>query len=312
MPRIIIGLGIAFLSAVACAQSPPTFRAGVSLVHVDVGVTENGDRIITGLSQDDFRVFDEGQAQVITGFLAEEQSLDLILLFDISSSMRIQVANIARAAREAFHELRQGDQVSVMTFTSRATVVSPLTTDLESVEHSIRGILDHKFRGNTQIREGIYEAADYFIGSERSQRRRAILVITDNIGGHKRSEAAVVTNLWEADAVLSGIVVPPRRSRGVSNDPFGLIGESLLAKMFAGIDGIAQKTGGDALHSDAPGAGLSQMMHRIRSRYSLYYRMPDGTPGSFRSIRVELASGAAVRFPGAHVSARRGYRLSQP
>ena len=72
-----------------------------------------------------------------------------------------------------------------MTFTSSAAVVSPFTTDLESVEHTIRGILDHHFRGNTQIREGIYQAADYFIRSERSQRRRAILVITDNMGGHK-------------------------------------------------------------------------------------------------------------------------------
>jgi hypothetical protein len=197
-------------------------------------------------------------------------------------------------------------------------VVSPFTTNLESTENEIRSILNHSFRGSTQIREGIYEAADYFIGSERSPRRRAILVITDNQGGHKRSEAAVVTNLWEADAVLSGIVVPPRRPRGlprppgVSNDPIGPIGERLLERLSAGIDGIAQKTGGDALHSDDPGADLAQTMHRIRSRYSLYYRMPDGTPGSFRTIRVDLASGAAARFPGANVSARRGYRLSQP
>ena len=199
-----------------------------------------------------------------------------------------------------------------MTFTSKATVVAPFTADLESVEHSIRGILDHRFRGNTQIREGIYEAANYFIGSERSQRRRAILVITDNFGGHKRSQTAVVTNLWEADAVLSGIVVPLRRPPGASNDPLGLLVEGLVAKMFAGIDEIAQKTGGDAIHSDDPGADLAQTMHRIRSRYSLYYRMPDGTPGSFRSIRVDLASGAVARFPGAYVSARRGYRLSKP
>jgi VWFA-related protein len=296
---------IAFLCAIACGQSPPTFTAGVSLVHVDAGVTGADERVVTGLSQNDFRIFDEGQARDITGFLAEEQPLDVILLFDVSGSMRIQVASIARAAHEAFHELRGGDRVAVMTFTSTATLASPFTTNFESIENDIRGILDHRFRGNTQIREGIYEAADYFIGSERSQRRRAILVITDNIGGHKRSEAAVVSNLWEADAVLSGIVVPPRKPLGAVIVPFS-------EKMFAGIDGIAQKTGGDALRSGTPGAGFSQMMHRIRSRYSLYYRMPDGRPGSVRSIHVELASDAKARFPGAHVSARRGYRLSQP
>ena len=63
---------VAFLCAIACGQSPPTFTAGVSLVHVDVGVTERDGRILTGLSQADFRVLDEGQAQVITGFLSEE------------------------------------------------------------------------------------------------------------------------------------------------------------------------------------------------------------------------------------------------
>ena len=303
---------MAVVSSFLCAQRPPTFRAEVSLVHVDAEVTVKDGRILTGLSQDDFRVFDEGQAQVITGFLAEEQLLDLILLFDISSSMRSQVARIASAARDAFHELREGDRVSVMTFTSRATVVSPFTTDLESVEHDIRGILNRRFRGDTQIREGIYEAANYFLENGRSQRRRAILIITDNFGGHKRSEAAVVSNLWEADAVLSGIVVPPWTPAGVPNGRFGPIGGRIVARMFAGIDGIAQKTGGDALHSDDPGAALTQLMHRIRSRYSLYYRMPDGKPGAFRSIRVELAADAKARFPDARVTARRGYRLRQP
>ncbi|MEO8050276.1 MAG: hypothetical protein ABI833_07650, partial [Acidobacteriota bacterium] len=201
-----------------------------------------------------------------------------------------------------------------MTFTSTAAVVLPFTTDLESVEYSIQGILDHRFRGSTQIREGIYEAADYFIGSERSPRRRAIVVITDNLGGHKRSEAAAVTNLWEADAVLSGIVTPrhiPRglpRPRGFPDDPIDPIAERLLERSSAGIDGIAQKTGGDALHSDAPGAALAEMMHRIRSRYSLYYRMPEGSPGSLRSIRVELSS-KSKGFPSGQVQARRGYRI---
>jgi len=55
----------------------------------------------------------------------------------------------------------------------------------------------------------------------------------------------------------------------------------------------------------------AEMMRRIRSRYSLYYPMPEGKPGSWRSIRAELTHDAQERFPGARVFARRGYRLSQ-
>jgi len=230
------------------------------------------------------------------------------LLFDTSGSMRNQVARVANAAREAFHELREGDKVCVMTFTSGANLVSPFTTDLDSVEHGMRGILNRPFRGGTQIREAIYEAANYFLATGRSQRRRAILIITDNLGGHKRSESAVVTNLWEADAVLSGIVVPPRRPRGSRNDP---LAELMLSKMFAGIDAIAEKTGGEALHSADPGSELTQMIHRIRNRYSLYYPTPKATPGSVRSIRVELTAEAQEHLHGAHVLARRAYTLSR-
>ena len=198
-----------------------------------------------------------------------------------------------------------------MTFTSRANLVSPFTTDLQSVEHDVRSILNRRFRGDTQIREGIYQAAKYFLESGRSQRRRAILIFTDNFGGHQRSEAAVVTNLWEADAVLSGIVVPPRRPPGAPNGPFGTIGERLVASMFAGIDAIAQKTGGEALHSADPGSELTQMMHRIRNRYSLYYPMPEGAPGSVRSIRVELTAEAQGQVRGAPVLARKAYTLTK-
>src|ERR1700682_5605313 len=210
------------------AQERPTFQTGVAEVHVDAGVFDFNGRPVTGLVKTDFRVFDDGEEQVLTGFAAEEQKLDLILLFDTSGSMHNQGARIANAAREAFHELREGDRVSVMTFTTGASLVSPFTTDLDSVERDIRGILNRPFRGGTQIREAIYEAANYFLASGRSQRRRAILIITDNLGGHRRSEAAVVTNLWEADAVLSGIVVSPRGSGGAPKDS---LAELLVAKV---------------------------------------------------------------------------------
>ena len=88
-----------------------------------------------------------------------------------------------------------------------------------------------------------------------------------------------------------------------------------MARMFAGIDAIAQKTGGEALHSDDPGSELAQMMHRIRNRYSLYYPTPKGAPGaelgSVRSIRVELTAEAQEHFNGARILARKAYTLSR-
>jgi VWFA-related protein len=46
----------------------PIFRAGVNLVRVDVIVTDGKGTPITGLTQDDFEVFEDGQRQAIDSF----------------------------------------------------------------------------------------------------------------------------------------------------------------------------------------------------------------------------------------------------
>ena len=70
---------------------------------------------------------------------------------------------------------------------------------------------------------------------------------------------------------------------------------------------IAVKTGGDTLNTADAAEGLHEMIHRLRSRYSLYYVLPRGKAGEERKIKVQLTPDAARRFPGATVRARNGY-----
>ena len=89
------------LVAVAMAQDRPTFRTDVSQVHVDAEVLTEEGRIVPCLAKSDFRVFDEAQEQAIAGFAGEEQPLQLILLFDVSASMRKHVVKVSSASRQA-------------------------------------------------------------------------------------------------------------------------------------------------------------------------------------------------------------------
>jgi hypothetical protein len=77
--------------------------------------------------------------------------------------------------------------------------------------------------------------------------------------------------------------------------------------MEAGMKGIAEKTGGDTIGARDVGTAFQESMHRIRSRYSLYYVQPAGKPGTRRSIKVELARAAAEQHRKARVRARTGY-----
>ena len=49
-------------------QPPPTFRAGVDVVQVDVSVLDRQRRPVTGLTQADFTILENGQPQEIVGF----------------------------------------------------------------------------------------------------------------------------------------------------------------------------------------------------------------------------------------------------
>jgi VWFA-related protein len=296
-----------FLAAVAFAQTAPVFRAGLSLVHVDAEVIAPDGRILTGFSKDDFRVLDQGTPQPLVNFSAEENPLDLILLFDISGSMRPVVERVAAAARQGLRELRSGDRVSVMIFNTRTRVVLPFTDDLDDVERAIqRNVLGLRFGGGTLIQQAVDEAATCFLHEPRTEHRRAELIVTDNEGLRTRREETIVRDFWEADALLSGLIIRGGALQKAQTVTTVLAPQTLL--MRAGMKGIAEKTGGDAIRSDNPGPAFQEMMHRIRSRYSLYYEMPPGKPGTARTIRVDLSDEAQRRFPKARVRARHGYR----
>jgi VWFA-related protein len=307
MRRIVVTLCAVTL---AFAQDS-VFRAGVSLVHVDAEVLGQDGRILTGFHQEDFRVFDERKQQPILQFAAEEQPLDLILLFDISGSMRAVVQEVADAARQGLRQLQPGDRVCVMAFNSGSREIAPFTEDLDAVGRTIQNdVLGLNFGGGTLIQAAVSDAAMRFRREPHTERRRAVLIVTDNMGRRTRREASVVEEFWESDAILSGLIV--RNPAYQAMRTVGIIlGPQNLA-MEAGMKGIAEKTGGDSLTANEPGSAFEEAMRRIRTRYSIYYALPEAKPGATRTIRVELSPAAAQRSPKSRVRARSGYVVPYP
>jgi VWFA-related protein len=299
---------LAILAFCLCsgAQDDVTFRAGVSLVHVDAEVTSADGRLLSGFKQADFRVLDDGKAQQIVNFSAEEQPLDLILLFDVSGSMRAVVGEVAGAAHQGLQELRPGDRVCVMAFNSHSWVLAAFTENLDAVTHTLEDdLMRQRFGGGTLIQAAVDDAANRLRSEKRSERRRAVLIVTDNMGTRTRREESVVRDFWEADAILSGLIISNPRYQTM-NTVATIMGPQRLL-MQAGMKGIADKTGGDAIKSDDPGRAFQDMMHRIRSRYSLYYPLPADKPGKPHTLRVELTGDAQKANPKAVVRARKGY-----
>ncbi|HEX2616937.1 MAG TPA: VWA domain-containing protein, partial [Flavobacteriales bacterium] len=79
------------------------------------------------MQKEDFRVFENGVEQAVLHCASTEEPLDLILLFDVSGSMRAKVEQVTEAAAQGMRELHEGDRVSVMVFDTRSRVILPFT-----------------------------------------------------------------------------------------------------------------------------------------------------------------------------------------
>jgi hypothetical protein len=222
--------------------------------------------------------------------------------------MKPKLERVAVAAHAALAELRAGDRVAVMTFTFKAQMIAPFTEDLAAVEQTIQRDVLRRARGGTRILAAVDEAAHVFLKEPRTRRRRAVLIVTDNHGMASGNSDRVVRDLWEADAILSGLEVrQPGETTMLTVSK--IMNPMLLAMDSESMSKVSEKTGGDVLKGGDPGDNFQEMIRRIRLRYSLYYAQPEGKPGEERKIKVTLAGDAQQQNPQGRVRSRFGYKI---
>lgn len=288
----------------------PTFTAQTALVRVDFEVLD-GMTPVAGLTAANLRVFDAGKPQPVHALTEAQMPLDLVLLFDISGSMEPIVEKVSAVTAQALSELRGGDRVAVMTFSDHTRLLLRLTGDLERVARTVRErVLGGSFDGGTRLLAGVDDAARYFLSEPRGPRRRAIIVITDNLGIRSRKESTVVNRLWEADATLHGLVIASRLGNAMKW--YMRITAPYMEALNEGIGGSVAKTGGTLITARGPTEAFPELIRRIRARPALYYVMPPGPEGKYRPIKVELAPELRRQYPNARVYARRGYHVPLP
>lgn len=296
-----------FLAGALMAQNDeiPVFRAEVSLIKVDVQVTDRGNRSLSDLTPRDFIVMDENEPQKIVHFAKESDPLDLLLLLDVSGSMRRSLEEVAATTRASLAQLRPGDRVGLMLFSRRAEVALPFTTDFQAVQTRIvDSIYKQNLGAGTLINEALLAASKY-VQEQPVKGRRAILLVTDNEGiNFEVSSDRAVRALYAANIVLNAIVVRPPAASTVPDRKLYSNPDSAAPDVFK----LSQRTGGEAVED----AGKIRMVFQrliegIQARYSVHYSGPHAEAGAFRHIRVDLTPEARHRHPDAVIRAREGY-----
>ncbi len=151
-------------------------RVETNLVTMPVSVLDREGRFISGLRQNDFKIFENGVEQKVDYFQSVDQPFTVLLMIDVSPSTQFKIDEIQNAAITFVNQLRAGDRVMVMSFDERVHVLSPATNDRRVLRNAIL---------NTQFGDGtsLYEAVDNAIYQQlsRIQGRKAVVLFTDGV-----------------------------------------------------------------------------------------------------------------------------------
>ena len=174
----------------ASADEEDVIRLEAPLVNLLLSVTDAEGKVLSGLTANDFIVLEDGVRQEVRHFAVETSPFNLVLVLDVSGSMRGQFETIRQAARRFLEVMRAEDRVALLLFARDVEVVTPLTQDRAQVVRALEAVVPPL--GSTALYDAIGYALVEVLGPVRGQ-RNALVVLTD---GRDSSLAYQGTPLW--------------------------------------------------------------------------------------------------------------------
>jgi Ca-activated chloride channel homolog len=273
------------------------FMVDVNMVLVNVTVTDPFDRIVTGLDQDNFELYDEKVQQKIETFSTEDAPISVGLIFDCSGSMGDKIQKSKEAALQFFKTSNPQDEFMLVSFADRPDMIAGFTAKYENLQDRL---LTVKSGGRTALLDAIYLGLNEM--KKATTNRRALLVISDGGDNHSRyTENDIKKAVKESDVQIYSVgIFEPSSSRGRTPEEAG--GPGLLAEL--------SEVSGGRMFSVENTNELPDIAEKIsvelRNQYVLGYKPSNLIrDGRWRRIRVKLNPPKGL--PPLQVYARTGY-----
>ena len=302
--RLLLCLSVTLL---AFSSTPAQEKDPVDVIKVDTNlvvfdaqvVDKKTGHVISDLKKEDFVLTDNGVRQTIDYFSRDELPLSIILLLDVSRSVRPIIHDVRDGALNALLRLKPDDQVAVMTFAVRTSLAQDFTKDRALAARKIQEATETDVLGNgTMLPSALQEAAFHMESAKTPNSRRVIIVVTDNIA--PAGDKQTLDDILESGAVVYGLITRAAIGKVFNVVSFGQI---------KAVNKYAEETGGEVMGADKKEVDdkLGVMIDRLRARYAIGFRPSDmSETGQFRPVKITVST-AKQRKEKPIVLTRRGY-----
>ena len=261
-----------------------------------VSVIRNGSQNLT-LTQDDFRVYDNGVEQEIVTFGRDELPLTAVLLLDTSESMREKELEAVRRGAKAFLDgMKPADEAMVALFSDRLLKFTPFTADKAVLGAELKGV---QSAGGTAVNDFLYMSLKAL---DTRQGQRVVVLFSDGSDVHSVLPASDV--LWKARAGQSLIYWI---QLGGKHKSFTSSWRDFQAndKEYEDLEKAVRESGGRVLPVERVGElefAFREILQELRQQYALgYYPTNAKGDGTWHKVDVHVKG-----FSG-RVRTREGY-----
>jgi Ca-activated chloride channel family protein len=290
------------------AQSVPVIQVETHLIDTTLSVRDPDGTIVSGLTQNDFTVVEDGVPQKIRFFAHDNQlPLSIGLIIDESGSQEKFVKEHEKDIEAFLHQvLEPSDQAFALCFGNHLRLVSDSTSSSSAI---INGI--HSFdKGNTDFPEigpkeerelgtALYDAIFFSVTEKLAtvhQHRKALIVFSD--GEENSSEHDLLDAIGaaqNADVLVYAIrYTELKHGKMNARDRYGI----------RALDHLTIQTGGKAFdfHETRLKQDFNEIAGDLRSLYDIAYQSTNPTrDGTYRKVVIQPTR------PGLTVRARAGY-----
>lgn len=273
-------------SAWGSQQTPQTpddgsvIRVDSRLVVLHCAVLDRSGKLITDLTQQHFKVYENKVEQPVKMFRREDTPVSLGLVIDNSGSMRGKRKRVEAASLELVKASNPQDEVLIVNFNDEAYRDVEFTNDLKKLEAGLARIDP---RGGTAMRDAVSMSMDH-VKQHGRRDKKVVVVVTD--GNDTASVGISLEQLVEkahkSSVLIYGIGILDQQDRDWRH-----------AKR--AVDALTSASGGAAYYPGEVGeveAIAKQVAHDIRSQYVIAYSpLNQNLDGSFRSIKVAATGG---------------------
>lgn len=284
----------------------PRLRSATELVKLDVSVLDQNGKFAGGLTEQDFRVLDNGIEQPVAFFSPVQSPAQILVMLETSPAVYLIRSEHISAIYALLDGLAADDQVALATYDATPHGILGFTEDKAALRAALSQVQYTIGMDELNLYGSISTVLDW-VGS--STGKKAVVLLGTGLDSSPLSSwDALVNKLRGQDIVIFPVALggwlrdgpgytpgAKKKARGnAKHEPPPTRSSAIFAKADAALLSLASMTGGRAYFPKSGDDFVSiyrQIAYELRNEYVL--GIQPAQDGQFHSLRVEVIANAA-------------------